>query len=1775
MSVTTTKKNLDSGTYIKTQALVYPGQNRIYQDAGTRTKPIIVLERIIKQAIKVTKDIAQESYDNVNTYKIHNDPFTVLFGGYKGSKGTKALKNFFFRLYLKQDLIDTGQLERATASNAAAEYKYEKLFRDHPEYIKDLAVDWDEPGRDQDGDLTTIHADQGTGMNDYYGTSIPLPYGTYVLAEQQPVTIPTKHYKIDRIQEITLPFAPQADADGTIHENSQAIEYFYNSRLTPEQLNERYLIRFNQESDVITAHTNDGDFKIFKYGIKPGAPHDCGNTRVEQYYKYGRSELAGTKDQVYYDAYVDYDGTVTDYGIVKDDVAAMTGRTTAVDRKYAAALVPWSVVKPVVGGIVNANGDIGNRLPEAPGGEFNFVAYANMDMENVFYSSRIRIEKLDYETGENIIHDGALFKIYAAKRDVVGTGTTDVTGTGNVIYDSQGIPVYDEKEQIQMLDESGKEVGIFRAYSTVREVLKEDGTIEKLPVGYIETYQPLGAGVYVLVEVQAPAGYAKSKPVAFEVYSDQVTYYEEGDPNRRVTAVKYQYMIPVTGDQNKYETYEVNQIKVQDYPSHAVIHKVESGDEKVGDQNGVDGLLDVNDSGDTISYKIQGSREYLEARGDVEKIEPIPGSDEYTGIVTKMYDEWSESLIEGTEAELKVKPGVKPLYHLDGSYTGKGILFAKYVNMAKLSLYKAMEITKEGPHKYRGVTAVREQGKISCITLRDTGEHLEITTNEKDKGPAHHDIWDTENIKNAPVDLLYYDLEQTPTEKDEVTGELYILDGRGNRLCMADSVTGMAYVYDDYHRILVYPLDEKGDKQLVKSIEIHKDGNDEFIYVDKETADDENGLPIYYKDGHITTREETWITENDEPHHISRLPFGAYIIEENKVPYSQGYIQAEHLGIILEDTKEVQNFFFQNDFTKIAVAKTDITTKREIREAELTLYEAVKVQTADGDKLVYKLDQYGDKIVRAVWTSGYEYDDDGNLRLKADGKKIVTTRPHWIDHIPVGWYILEETGVPYEYGYVKSEPIEIEVKQTRDVQTFVMEDDYTQLEISKLDTDTKAPVKGAGLALYKAELDSEGKPVLDGQGHPKQSELIEEWTIGGEFTGGRLSIPSTRNASYTVTEQGAIHIDYLPIGYYVLVETLVPEGYASAPPQLIHLKEIGGSVEIQTVVMEDAPLKPVISKTDGTGKEISGAVLEVYQLLEDGSKGTLMERWVTNARPHLMTYLPLGNYVLAEVRAPHGYLAAEEVRFTVKDTPALQWVTMQDLIPQGIIQVKKTDEETKQLLAGATFTIKNLTQNRIVESIQTGADGTAVSQKLPSGGTGIDGKWELYTYEIIETQAPTGYVLDTTPHQFQFQYVDDKTELVILSYQLSNKKGTDQPPSPPPKPGGGDDGGSITPPSTPSEPTRVEERWEIPVIGKIIAYYPSRVAGAFQKLVKNLHLPLPKTGEIPDGLSQWICMVEILLLIAVLLWKNRRNGKKTWLWILVFAAVLSVGFYITVQAEEMDGDSLTVTTQISTSSEPDFFCPPLVHTDERGQEYKLRSWRTEPLMLEPRSTQEESQVRYEQIEGKERIPEKLPVIIEDEENGQTAEGSLPLQNIEVTGEAWVDGFEFPVIYHRYDAQFYELEDYLIPYDDEKPALAGYEPVLLDMIEASPEDYQILDIAWDGEVYPDEEGTLCRNAIARGRKRVKDYEAVYRGEIVWPQQEVLQCIAVYVPAEKETPPPEQEAAPSDVETPKPGLTFWQKMKIIWAVTIALAVVIWLLCVLLLWLEKRKQKKQEEK
>lgn len=292
-----------------------------------------------------------------------------------------------------------------------------------------------------------------------------------------------------------------------------------------------------------------------------------------------------------------------------------------------------------------------------------------------------------------------------------------------VRLDKDGIPQYDESQLIRQEDQEGNETGVFRAYSTIRELVI-DGQVKKVSVGYIETYKPLGAGVYVLVEIQAPKGYGKSRPVAFEVYADNVSFYRERrnadgttDGWEEETAVRYQYAIPVAGSTNKVRTRTVSRIKVEDYPSRMEIHKVEDGDSLVGNQNilqktddqgrvessgGFETDVTVNDAGDLLVYKVSGRKEKLEERGDVRDSAYNPKTMQWDGYVTKSFDEYSEHIVEGTEKELKAMSGVKPLYRPDGTFTGRGIRFDISVSGAVLSLYHAMEIEKQENMSIRG-----------------------------------------------------------------------------------------------------------------------------------------------------------------------------------------------------------------------------------------------------------------------------------------------------------------------------------------------------------------------------------------------------------------------------------------------------------------------------------------------------------------------------------------------------------------------------------------------------------------------------------------------------------------------------------------------------------------------------------------------------------------------------------------------------------------------------------------------------------------------------------------------------------------------------------------------------------------------------------------------------------------------------------------------------------------------------------------------------------------
>ena len=74
--------------------------------------------------------------------------------------------------------------------------------------------------------------------------------------------------------------------------------------------------------------------------------------------------------------------------------------------------------------------------------------------------------------------------------------------------------------------------------------------------------------------------------------------------------------------------------------------------------------------------------------------------------------------------------------------------------------------------------------------------------------------------------------------------------------------------------------------------------------------------------------------------------------------------------------------------------------------------------------------------------------------------------------------------------------------------------------------------------------------------------------------------------------------------------------------------------------------------------------------------GKTIDQWTSVAgEPHLIEGLEPGKtYILREETAPHGYLIAGAVRFTINDTGDVQKVVMKDDAPTGTILINKTGE---------------------------------------------------------------------------------------------------------------------------------------------------------------------------------------------------------------------------------------------------------------------------------------------------------------------------------------------------------------------------------------------------------------------------------------------------------------------------------------------------------------------
>ena len=445
---------------------------------------------------------------------------------------------------------------------------------------------------------------------------------------------------------------------------------------------------------------------------------------------------------------------------------------------------------------------------------------------------------------------------------------------------------------------------------------------------------------------------------------------------------------------------------------------------------------------------------------------------------------------------------------------------------------------------------------------------------------------------------------------------------------------------------------------------------------------------------------------------MDNLPLGRYYIVEKETAH----------GYVLDNERRYVDLTYRDQDTPLVTYSADWQNARQRVQVEVLkkekdsdkvlsgaifgLYAADDIVSSKGKVLLAK-----DTLIELKTT-----DEDGKIQFVAD---LPVDSRYYIKELsaPDG-YVTDQEPQEFTFEYQGSGTSVAEY-------AFTFEDEQTTVELSKADLTDKKELPGASLK------------VTDEDGN-----TVDEW----------------------VSKEEAHIIKGLIVGKkYKMTETKPADGYVTA--ESIEFT-VENTKEVQKHQMLDDVTKVEISKKDITdSSEVPGAKLIILD--KDGKK---VDSWTSTDKPHMVEKLPVGEYTLREEQAPDGYLIAEDVKFTVKDTGKVQKVKMKDAHPYGKLVIKKTDSTSKAALPGAEFELREKESGKVVEKLVTDKTGTATSGKIPIA-TYKNGKVEkTVEYILVETKAPNGYELSSKKEEIRFEYKDGKTKVIEIVKEIKNTK---------------------------------------------------------------------------------------------------------------------------------------------------------------------------------------------------------------------------------------------------------------------------------------------------------------------------------------------------------------------------------------------------------------------
>lgn len=231
----------------------------------------------------------------------------------------------------------------------------------------------------------------------------------------------------------------------------------------------------------------------------------------------------------------------------------------------------------------------------------------------------------------------------------------------------------------------------------------------------------------------------------------------------------------------------------------------------------------------------------------------------------------------------------------------------------------------------------------------------------------------------------------------------------------------------------------------------------------------------------------------------------------------------------------------------------------------------------------------------------------------------------------------------------------------------------------------------------------------------------------------------------TVDENGKLTFGNLPYGTYILKEVEAPDGY-SVSEELANGKKVTISKESSRAnnfeKLVNSPNKVMLTKQNEQQEALAGAIFKLqWRVGDDWVDIRPDETYTSDASGKLeVSGLIPAHYRFVEIAAPNGYIInTDPIPFTVEKeaTGVIPDVTVGAFINyQGSAQlVKKGDDGN--LLSGAVFKVVDASGETVQDRLVTDDTGRIEATNLAPGD-----------YQFIEIEAPSGYILDTTPIGF-------------------------------------------------------------------------------------------------------------------------------------------------------------------------------------------------------------------------------------------------------------------------------------------------------------------------------------------------------------------------------------------------------------------------------------------